>query len=85
MIFTEHQATIFLQDLMSPLIEVPDTWNPLNAEDNDKYILQWIKHPDNDWDKKDEFDKLVKLDKYAPGQYAWVVLYILGYKVYGRE
>ena len=84
---TEEQATEQLRILIGSLIDLPDKWDPMNVESDDKYILQWIKHPQNNWcsGKKYDFETLTKMDEYAPGQYAWVILTILGFRVYGRE
>jgi len=83
---TVEQATEQLRVLIGSLVDLPEDWDPLNKTQDDYSVLEWIVDPSNTWcsGKKHDF-KILTEGAYSPGQYAWVVLTILGIQVKGRE
>ena len=84
---TEHQARAELRLLVESLdIEVPEGWNPFTSEEDDKYILQWVKHPDNTWcsGKKKDFETQTSTNEYVTGLYARTIMTILGIRLFGE-
>jgi len=85
---TEEQATEQLCNLISPLIDLPVQWQPLNSVTDDYNVLEWIRHPQNDWcsGKKQDFEYLLgKAKDYETGKYSLTVLSVLGVAVKGRS
>jgi hypothetical protein len=82
-VISEHDATIQLQGLISPLIVLPKEWTPFTNEDHDQFIYDWVKHVNNNWcsGKKFDFTVLTTNRDYVVGDYARAVLLVLGVTV----
>lgn len=80
---TKQQAIEQLRPLIGSLEEIPYGWDPFNSEEDDKYVLQWVNNPDNEWcsGKKYDFGLFVDGTEYEVGQYATLVLLVLGVRV----
>jgi hypothetical protein len=84
MLLTETQATEQLQNLIHPIHPLPVQWLPFSEVESDYDVLEWVRHPDNDWcsGKKEDFKLLVsKPIDYQRGDYARTVLLVLGIRV----
>jgi len=84
MILTEEQATEQLQNMIHPLHPLPVQWLPFSGVGDDYDVLEWVRHPDNEWcsGKKEDFELLLgKAVNYQRGDYARTVLAVLGIKV----
>jgi hypothetical protein len=83
MVINEQQATEQLRPLIGSLEEIPYGWDPFNSEEEDKYIYQWVNNPENEWcsGKKHDFNLFVTDAEYNVGDYARMVLLVLGVTV----
>jgi hypothetical protein len=91
MVITEEQATEQLQNLIQPVHPpLSDTepprwfWLPFSHTEDDYDVLEWVRHPDNNWcsGKKEDFELLLgKAIDYKTGDYARTVLLVLGIRV----
>jgi len=82
-VLSEKDATIQLQGLISPLVVLPNPWDPFADEDDDQLIYDWVKHINNDWcsGKKFDFTLFTASEDYIVGNYARTVLLVLGIRV----
>ena len=80
---TKEQAVEQLRPLIGNLEDIPIGWDPFSSEEDDKYVLQWVNNPDNAWcsGKKYDFRLFVDDTEYEVGQYATLVLLVLGVRV----